>query len=134
MKRRRKSGNGTTARQWIYTVANPTPAIFGALLLFAIGAPWQVNLIASPFLILTKIGITGNRKARHTGIAETSPGLDIPGPAVKVWGAYQIEQFFHRALGFLHVPWFGSGKTEWFAGLWGWVGFLIYFLIQYCNG
>ena len=127
---RRKSGNGTSARQWLYTVFNPLPAIITAMFLLAIGAPWQVNLIASPFLILTKIGIGGNKARRHRQISKSSPGPDISGPGIRIWGAYQIEQFTHRCLSPFRVEWFGTGKTEWFAGLWGWVGFVVYFIIQ----
>lgn len=125
-----RTGNNTTSTQWLYTVANPTPALALAILLALVGAPWQVNLIASPFLILTKIGITGNRKARKRSISKSSPGPDFHLARVRVWAAYYIEQFLHRCLFFLQVPWFGSGKTEWFAGLWGWLGFLIYAIIE----
>ena len=125
-----RTGNNTTSTQWLYTVANPTPALALAILLALVGAPWQVNLIASPFLILTKIGITGNLKARKRSISKSSPGPDISGPGIRIWGAYQIEQFTHRCLSPFRVEWFGTGKTEWFAGLWGWVGFVVYFIIQ----
>lgn len=126
----RKSGNGTSARQWLYTAFNPTPALVLAAILLAVGCPWQINLIASPFLILTKIGIGGNRERRHRQIAKSSPGMDIPGPAIRIPWAYQLEQLLHKLLFFLRVPWFGSGKTEWFAGLCGWMGFLVYFIVK----
>lgn len=126
-----RTGNHTTARQYLYLVINPTPALIFAGLIWWMGMPWQFNAIVSSFFILTKIGITGNMKARIRDIEGTSPGIDIIVGKARIWGAYYIEQWIHRWLAFLNCPWFGSGKTEWFIGLWGLLGVIVYVIIQW---
>lgn len=89
MMRKRKTGNGTAAKQWLY--------IF-----------WNI-----PFIWVVKIGISGNVKRRRHQVGKTSPGFDIPVWYIPIFFAYQIEQALHSGLDFLRVPWFkGSGHTE----------------------
>ena len=89
---RKKSGNGTKKRQWIYI------------------------LFHFPVLgIICKIGITGNKDERILGISKSLPGFVFPVFAIKVRNAYGVEQFIkHGFYGFLGVPFIGSGKTEWY--------------------
>lgn len=129
-KRKSRTGNGTSAIQHLYHVANPTLAIGCVVLCILAGAPWWFTTIVSPFFILSKIGITGNIKRRMDNIKKTSPGPDVPLANVRIPFAYQIEQFFHRVLSFLHCPWFGSGKTEWVIGLWGPVGLFATYILM----
>ena len=89
-RRRKKSGNGTKSRQWIYIFVN------------------------IPFVLLCKVGISGNVSKRRKEVSESTPGIAVPIFAMKIRNAYGVEQFIHHGFEFLNVPWFGSGKTEWF--------------------
>ena len=129
-KRRRRTGNHTSNVQWLYVVLNPTIAIMAALAGGLFGMDWKILAFACPFLVLTKIGITGNPEARIKEIQETSPGLDFMPVKIRIPFAYQVEQLLHRVFHFLHIPWFGSGKTEWFVGLVGVVGVGLYLLVN----
>lgn len=88
--RKRKSGNGTTSRQWIYIFLNV------------------------PFILICKVGISGNVKARKKQVSDSAPGIAIPIFALKIRNAYGVEQIIHRGFEFLNVPFIGSGKSEWF--------------------
>ena len=114
-----RAGNHTSARQWVYLVVNPTLAIFMALAIALSGAPAIWVAMLAPWFVLTKIGITGSLAARSAQVKKTSPGLDLFIPIARIPGAYQVEQLAHRCLFFLRARWYGSGKTEWFVGLWG---------------
>ena len=125
-----RTGNHTLARQHLYLVANPTLAIPAALLaLIATGSP-ALAAWAAAWIMLVKIGVTGRKPARFASIAGTSPGPDIPVSLGRVWGAYYIEQFLHRLFFFLRIRWGGSGKTEWFLGLPGVIGIIVYTLMH----
>lgn len=90
-----KSGNHTTAPQWIYC---------GIHMIFYI--------IPNPFVF--KMGIGGSWMKRMKGISDSLPGFVLPVFLVWVPFAYQIEQWAHRQMKPLNVRYFGSGKTEWF--------------------
>lgn len=87
---KRKSGNGTSASQYIYL------------------------LVYLPIPLFIKVGISGNVWKRVGFISESLPGFVVPVLWVKVPWAFQLEQAIHGWLSFLSVPFMGSGKTEWF--------------------
>ncbi|MEK7255996.1 MAG: GIY-YIG nuclease family protein, partial [Bacteroidota bacterium] len=88
LKRTRKSGNGVSRRQWLYL---------------------YINL---PFLVLVKIGISGDYKRRAREVNEAAFGWTIPVFAVKIPFAWQCEQNMHRLFGIFNIR-FGGSK-EWF--------------------
>lgn len=90
---KQKSGNGTWAPQYIYVLYN------------------------LPYIWVTKIGITGYPDHRIRDIRESSPGEDYYLVCVRLFGAYQLEQFLHRMFRPLQVQWEGSGHTERFVSL-----------------
>lgn len=85
---KRRSGNGTAAKQFLYVF-------------------WNI-----PFVWVVKIGIAGDVAKRMKGVNKTSPGIDIPIWFIPIPFAYQLEQWLHRSLSFLQVPFWGSGHTE----------------------
>lgn len=87
-RRKRQSGNGTANKQWLY--------IF-----------WNI-----PFIWVCKIGISGNVKTRHRQVDRTSRGIDIPVWYIRIYFAYQLEQWLHRVFSFARVRFTGSGHTE----------------------
>jgi hypothetical protein len=86
--RKRRTGNGTAARQWLYVLWN------------------------FPFIWTVKIGITGDLARRVRQVDESAPGWDFPIWAVKIPFAYQVEQLTHGLMGWCRVGFWGSGKTE----------------------
>lgn len=88
MKQRRKSGNGTSRRQWLYLYVN------------------------IPMLLLVKVGISGNYKRRARQVGKTTFGWIMPIFAVKVPFAWQLEQAMHRWFWPLNFPY--GGSKEWF--------------------
>lgn len=90
-----KSGNHTKNPQWIYC---------GIHMLFFV--------IPNPFVF--KCGIGGSWMRRMDGISKSIPGFVLPVFLVWVPFAYQIEQWMHRQMRPINVPYFGSGRTEWF--------------------
>lgn len=86
---KRKSGNGTSNRQWLYILAN------------------------FPFLWIVKVGITGQSgNKRRKQIDKSAPGWDFTIFKIKIRWAYQAEQFIHFICSFMQVGFWGSGKTE----------------------
>jgi T5orf172 domain len=84
----RKTGNGTSNRQWLYLYVNV------------------------PMVVLVKIGISGNYKRRAKQVAKSSFGWTIPVFAVKIPFAWQIEQAMHRLFNWFNIPY--GGSKEWF--------------------
>lgn len=84
----RKSGNNTTATQWIYF------------------------FLHIPFIWLCKIGISGNYQRRKKEEDKSVWGFYMPVFAVWVWNAYGLEQFQHKLFKPFNIPFHGSGKTE----------------------
>lgn len=125
-----KTGNHTTAAQHIYLVFNPTLAAPAALAALIVTGSATAALWVAAWAMLVKIGITGRKAARFASIARTSPGLDLPISLGRVWGAYYVEQALHRLFFFLRIRWGGSGKTEWFLGLPGVIGIIVYTLMH----
>lgn len=66
--------------------------------------------------------------ARFREIRKTSPGLELPIPLAYLPGAYYLEQAIHAMLWPFRIRWIGSGKTEWFLGLPGVVGLVVYII------
>ena len=88
-KRKRKSGNGTNAKQWLYFLIN------------------------IPLIFVIKIGITGSLWKRITTIDKDNFGWDIPIFAIPVYGAYWIEQRNKKLCKGMQINFFsGTGKTE----------------------
>ena len=88
MKRKRRSGNGTSNVQWLYVLGN------------------------FPFLWVVKIGIAGNLWKRERQVDRTAPGWDFVLFALYIPGAYQVEQWLHKICKPLRVSFRGSGHTE----------------------
>lgn len=87
-RKRRRSGNGTTARQWLYILAN------------------------FPFIWIVKVGIAGDVTKREKQIDKSAKGWDFCIFKIKILFAYQVEQFVHRLCSPIQVSFDGSGKTE----------------------
>lgn len=126
-----RTGNHTAAVQWVYVVFNHTIATpaFLALWLWA-GLPWQWAAILAGMVMPVKVGITGRLVARFRSIVKSSPGMDIPIPLMLMPFAYQAEQAIHWILWPFRIRWVGSGKTEWFIGVPGVVGLIVYAITQ----
>lgn len=98
-------------------------------------------MVHFPFLIFTKIGITGKTvKGRAAQIDEAVFGFPIPIMVVFIPFCYAIEQFLHTLFSPLNVRFYrGDGHTEWFlapAGIFvGWLGlqywYGLYHLAEY---
>ena len=121
----RRTGNHTSAPQWIYFLWN------------------------FPYVWIVKIGIGGKLRTRTRQVGKSAPGLDIPVFALWVVGAYQVEQFIHWSCSWCRVRlgkrW-GTGRTErfylpalpvgivislaWAVFSWGSVGLLLYVIIK----
>ena len=128
-KRTPRTGNHTWACQWLYVVSKPIAPALAFLALLWYGLPWPPAAILAGFLMPVKIGITGNIQARFREIRKTSPGLELPIPLAYLPGAYYLEQAIHAMLWPFRIRWIGSGKTEWFLGLPGVVGLVVYIII-----
>lgn len=89
MSKKKKSGNNTINKQYLYCLVNV------------------------PFFFLQKIGITGNPKARFREINETTIGITFPIFCSEVFAAYYIEQFLLFLTYPLKIKLSGSGGTEW---------------------
>lgn len=88
-KKKIKSGNGTAAKQWLYVL-------------------WNL-----PYFWTCKVGITGYLDLRVQQIDEDNKGYDFPIFAIKIYGAYQVEQFVHGLCSFMRDRSFkGTGHTE----------------------
>lgn len=88
-KPKRKSGNGTNGKQWLYFLIN------------------------IPMIFVVKIGITGSLWSRISSIDKDNYGWDIPIFVIPVYGAYWIEQTNKRLCKSMQVNFFsGTGKTE----------------------
>lgn len=99
-----RTGNDTWNPQWVY-IGIHIYLLFG--------------FIPLPNPLLFKWGIGGSWLNRLKGVSGTIPGFVLPIFLVYIPFAYQVEQWGHRQLSFINVPYFGSGRTEWFfiAGL-----------------
>lgn len=107
---RRRSGNGTSARQWLYVF-------------------WNI-----PFIWIVKVGIAGSVKKRHSQVDRSAPGWDIPIWYIKIPFAYQLEQFIHSMMSFCRIGFWGSGHTERFfiiAAIPAIILSLVLFIIEY---
>jgi len=129
-RRKPRTGNHTWASQWLYVVPKPLIPALAFLALLWYGLPWPVAAILAGLLMPVKIGITGNLRARFREIRKTSLGLEIPIPVAYLPGAYYLEQAIHALLWPFRFRWFGSGKTEWFLGLPGVAGLIVYIITQ----
>lgn len=125
-----RTGNHTANVQWLYIVINPTLAIPGFAVALYAGYPPAFAAFLASFLVLIKIGITGRLVARFRSIVKSSPGMDIPIPLMLMPFAYQAEQAIHWILWPFRIRWIGSGKTEWFIGVPGVVGLIVYAITQ----
>ncbi len=94
-----KSGNGTWWPQWIYCAIH-------IIMLF--------GFIPIPNIALAKVGVGGSWMDRLKGVSRTLNGFVIPIFIVWIPGAYYLEKWIHRKMKALNVPYFGSGRTEWF--------------------
>ena len=60
---------------------------------------WNTQLVYIlgnfPFVMVVKIGITGNMKRRLSQIDKSAPGNDRVLFRMKIWGAYYLEQLVH---------------------------------------
>ena len=83
-----KSGNGVSHRQWLYLYVNV------------------------PFIILVKVGISGDYKRRARQVTKSSFGWAIPVFAVKVPFAWQCEQGMHRMFRWFNIRY--GGSKEWY--------------------
>lgn len=87
--KRRRTGNGTTNRQWLYVF-------------------WNL-----PYFLVVKIGIGGDMWKRRRQVDKSAKGIDIPIWFIYIPFAYQLEQFIHSIMDFCHISGFGgSGHTE----------------------
>ncbi len=84
----RKSGNGTSARQWLYLYVN------------------------IPLIFLFKIGISGNYKRRARQVSKKGIGQTIPVFAVRIPFAFQCEQALHRLFRLFNIKY--GGSKEWY--------------------
>lgn len=87
---KRRTGNGTNASQDLYL------------------------LVYLPIPLFVKVGISGNVWQRVGFISESLPGFVVPLLYVRTPYAWTLEQWLHSCLSWLSVPFFGSGRTEWF--------------------
>lgn len=71
-------------------------------------------MINIPLIFAVKIGITGNVSRRKKNISESVFGIAVPVAIFYIYDAHGFEQFLHRMLKPFHIPFHGSGKTEWF--------------------
>ena len=94
-----QTGNNTPAPQWVY-IGIHIYLLFG--------------FIPIPNPLLFKWGIGGSWLGRLKGVSGTIPGFVLPIFLVYIPLAWHIEQWGHRQLKFINVPYIGSGKTEWF--------------------
>lgn len=85
---KRKSGNGTAARQWLYLYVN------------------------IPLVILFKIGISGNYKRRAKQVSKKGFGQTVPVFAVRIPFAFQCEQAMHRSFRLFNIRY--GGSREWY--------------------
>jgi len=85
---KRKSGNGTSNRQWVYLYLNV------------------------PLILLVKVGISGNYKRRARQVEKTTFGWSIPIFAVKIPFAWQCEQTMHRLFRWFNIRY--GGSKEWY--------------------
>ena len=128
-----RTGNHTSAPQWLYLVINPTIALGVFAFALATGLPLASACFLSSFFVLVKVGITGVPRQRFRAIHKASPGIDIPVRLAWLPGAYYIEQAIH----FLFFPfrlWSwgrGAGRTEWFIAVPGVVWVITYLIIQW---
>jgi hypothetical protein len=77
---------------------------------------WVLYLMVNfPLVVFWKVGITGKSATeRARSVDKDVFGVPIPVFIVVVPGAYFIEQWIHRQLGFLSVDYYkGDGHTEW---------------------
>ncbi|MCC6724872.1 MAG: hypothetical protein IT258_10205 [Saprospiraceae bacterium] len=84
----RKSGNGTSSRQWLYLYLNV------------------------PFIFLVKVGISGDYKRRAKRVAKHIIGWPVPIFAVRIPFAWQCEQAFHRFFRLMSIRY--GGSREWY--------------------
>ena len=92
---------------WIVAVTAATVYLAPAL--------WPIAIfVAVPAF---KVGITRtNRlKQRNREISESKPGFVWTVLTLRHKKAYKVEQNIHRLLRFGNIPYFGNGKTEYFA-------------------
>lgn len=98
-------------------------------------------MIHFPFVIFTKIGITGKSvKGRARQIDEAVFGFPIPVMVLFIPFCYQVEQFLHAIFKPLNTTFYkGDGHTEWFLFPAGaavvWIGWkywiMLYKLFEY---
>ena len=75
---------------------------------------WVYVMINFPLVFLVKIGIAKSVRKRKSQISKSMPGFAIPIFALPIPQARRVEQALHDLLGFMNIPYFGSGRTEWF--------------------
>lgn len=90
---RKRSGNGTSAKQWLYLL---------------------INL---PNFYLCKVGITGNLKNRLRSINDEAFGYTFPVFCFRVHFAYQIEQAILNVSKPFKFSYGQSGRSEWRIGI-----------------
>jgi hypothetical protein len=88
LNRKRKSGNGTSNRQWLYLYIN------------------------FPIFFLVKIGISGDYKRRAKQVNSSTFGWTVPVFAVKIPYAFQCEQAMHKLFNGFNIRY--GGSKEWF--------------------
>jgi len=85
----RKSGNHTSHKQWVYVL-------------------WNL-----PWVHTCKVGIGGNLRQRVRQVDKGNKGWDILVFAVRIWFAYDVEQWIGATCkGFKATGFKGTGKTE----------------------
>ena len=95
-KGRKRSGNNTSARQWLYIMGN------------------------LPYIWTVKVGITGSPALRLEQVNETNKGFDFYIFKIRIPFAWQVEQWVHEKMSWARVYGFeGSGRTErfWFIAI-----------------
>ncbi|MBI1224087.1 MAG: hypothetical protein GC192_02510 [Bacteroidetes bacterium] len=85
---KRKSGNGTSSRQWLYLYVN------------------------IPLIILVKLGVSGDFRRRAKQVGKKSIGWVVPIFAVKIPFAWHFEQSMHRFFRLFNVKY--GGSKEWY--------------------
>ena len=120
---------------WIAAVTAATVYLSPALWPFAI-------FVAVPAF---KVGITkANRlRQRNREISESKPGFVWTVLTLRHKKAYKVEQIIHKVLRFGNIPYFGNGKTEYFASpllpiallmlLWARYWFIILVTLAMCS-
>ena len=109
-KPKRKSGNGTTAKQDLYL------------------------LVCKQYPVLFKIGISKDATERAKDISREKVGTWVAVTVIRTEFAYQIEQFLLTATIFFYWPFFGGKEMRW-GPLWlllvpvYWLIFIIRYLI-----